>query len=239
MKSQYNLDEIQQFWTGLMEGDGSIQVNHWRRKILQSRFVIKLKYTEANYHMLKLIQSKIGGTVKENRTGKHEVVWVANDSKHIAEIFKKYPPLTTRIFCQLEFLNTCLQHGLSIEEYFIKRELKFVPRTELAERRNNQILELPEHFNIWLSGFTEAEGCFSIRQQLSHSYSIGQKTDRYILEAIKNFFNMPSKVREASKDFWIIETANKQILKKVIQHFDTYPLMGEKAIQFKNFKKLL
>lgn len=181
MKSQYNLDEIQQFWTGLMEGEGSIQVNHWRRKILQYRFVIKLKYTEANFYMLKLIQSKIGGivrTVKEKGTGILEVVWVANDSKHIiflAEIFKKYPPLTTRMFCQLGFLNTCLQHGLSIEEYFIKRETKLVLRTELAKIRDNQNIELPGHFNIWLSGFTEAGGCFSIRQQLSHSYSIGQK----------------------------------------------------------------
>ena len=33
---------IQQFWVGLMDGDGSIQVNHWRKKDLQYRLVIKL-----------------------------------------------------------------------------------------------------------------------------------------------------------------------------------------------------
>jgi heme/copper-type cytochrome/quinol oxidase subunit 1 len=26
---------IQKFWVGLMDGDGSIQVNHWRKKELQ------------------------------------------------------------------------------------------------------------------------------------------------------------------------------------------------------------
>jgi hypothetical protein len=36
------------FWVGLMDGDGSIQVNHWRNKVLQFRFVIKLKNTQAN-----------------------------------------------------------------------------------------------------------------------------------------------------------------------------------------------
>jgi hypothetical protein len=36
------------FWVGLMDGDGSIQVNHWRNKVLQFRFIIKLKNKPAN-----------------------------------------------------------------------------------------------------------------------------------------------------------------------------------------------
>jgi cytochrome c oxidase subunit 1 len=40
------------FWVGLMDGDGSIQVNHWNHKYLQFRLVIKLKNTKANYNML-------------------------------------------------------------------------------------------------------------------------------------------------------------------------------------------
>ena len=40
------------FFLGLLEGDGSIQVNHWRKRILQFRILIKLKYTEDNYRML-------------------------------------------------------------------------------------------------------------------------------------------------------------------------------------------
>ncbi len=33
-------DYISKFWVGLMDGDGSIQVNHWRKKSLQYRLVI-------------------------------------------------------------------------------------------------------------------------------------------------------------------------------------------------------
>ena len=38
-----------------MDGDGSIQVNHWKSKSLQYRLVIKLKYCSENLFMLNLI----------------------------------------------------------------------------------------------------------------------------------------------------------------------------------------
>ena len=39
-------DHFKKFWVGLMDGDGSIQVNHWRKKFLQYRIIIKLYYLE-------------------------------------------------------------------------------------------------------------------------------------------------------------------------------------------------
>jgi len=47
-----------------MDGDGSIQVNHWRYKNLQYRLVIKLKYCTKNLSMLNLIGSQVGGRVR-------------------------------------------------------------------------------------------------------------------------------------------------------------------------------
>ena len=47
-----------------MEGDGSIQVNHWRNKYLQYRLVIKLANLKANYDMLVRIAKVVGGTVR-------------------------------------------------------------------------------------------------------------------------------------------------------------------------------
>lgn len=40
-------DFIKKYFVGLFEGDGSIQVNHWRKKNLQYRLVIKLKNLES------------------------------------------------------------------------------------------------------------------------------------------------------------------------------------------------
>ena len=39
-----NNEYIKKFWVGLIDGDGSIQVNHWKKKSLQYRLVIKLKH---------------------------------------------------------------------------------------------------------------------------------------------------------------------------------------------------
>jgi len=47
-----------------MDGDGSIQVNHWGRKSLQYRFVIKLRFCIENFNMLNFIKTIIGGNVR-------------------------------------------------------------------------------------------------------------------------------------------------------------------------------
>src|SRR5579871_5776796 len=62
----YDTDYIQKFWVGLMDGDGSIQVNHWRKKSLQYRLVIKLRYCIENMNMLNIIKDSIGGKVRSN-----------------------------------------------------------------------------------------------------------------------------------------------------------------------------
>lgn len=91
-------DYIEEFWVGVMDGDGSIQINHWRRLNLQFRLVISLKYTKSNYLMLKTFTKYIGGYVyipKDLR----KVLWVTNDQKEIINIltiFDKFPPLTSR-----------------------------------------------------------------------------------------------------------------------------------------------
>jgi cytochrome c oxidase subunit 1 len=55
---------IKMFWVGLMDGNGSIQVNHWKKKSLQYRLVIKLSYIRSNYTMLIKIAKVMGGSVR-------------------------------------------------------------------------------------------------------------------------------------------------------------------------------
>ena len=50
-----------------MDGDGSIQVNHWRKKNLQFRLIIKLKYDYLNSEMLNIFKRLIGGRVTYNK----------------------------------------------------------------------------------------------------------------------------------------------------------------------------
>ena len=53
MINLYNNNEyIKMFWVGLMDGNGNIQINHFRKKSLQYRLIIKLNYNKLNYNML-------------------------------------------------------------------------------------------------------------------------------------------------------------------------------------------
>lgn len=229
----HNIEYYKKFWVGLMDGDGSIQVNHWRKKNLQYRLVIKLKYTQPNHNMLQLISKYIGGYVRIiTNKNKSEVLWIENNKKNIIkiiEIFKVYTPLTFRLFHQLKFLNDCLLNN-DVHLYLKNRNKKY---NQLGYRflSIEELIKLP-HWNEWLSGFIEAEGCFSIRKIGTFSFSIGQKNEQILLQAIKKFFDIKSEVKHRKKtiDFFILETYNKNNIFKICNHLKKYHLLGEKAI---------
>lgn len=228
---------IKMFWVGLIDSDGSIQVNHWRKKYLQFRLVIKLLNTKSNYNMLMKISKIVGGYVKINGRGK-DVIWVVNDKKHIQviiKIFDDYPLLTSRKICQLEFFKKCLVNN-SINDYLAFRDYKYINQSNIII--SNPIKNLPSYFKGWLSGFIEGEGCFSIRKTNNYSFSIGQKYDLYLIEGIKQFFEITNDIRNIKGNFYFIEVYKKETINKIINHLNYYPLLGEKEESFKNFKQL-
>ena len=192
-KDNYN-EYIKIFWVGLMDGDGSIQVNHWRKQSLLFRLVIKLSNIKSNYDMLIEIAKVVGGTVRI--TGKSaDVFWVVNKKEEIIDIIKifdSYPPLTSKKICQLAFLKTCLIDN-SVETYLLNRDLKYNqqldiinsslrdPRGLLEVPEGNINFKIPSYFKVWLSGVIESEGCFSIRKSNNHSFSIWQNDDIYLI----------------------------------------------------------
>lgn len=218
-----------------MDGDGSIQVNHHNKKLLQYRLVIKLKNTINNHLMLTTISKHIGGYVRIAKSkNKDEVLWIENNKKYIIkiiEIFKKYPPLTFRLTYQLKFLNDCLLHN-NITTYLNTRNQKY---DAINYTKPNELYFLKiSYFREWLSGFIEAEGCFSIRKIGTFSFSIGQNKEDTILIAIKNYFEIQTevKLRRSTENFYVLETYNKKSLLLICTHIKNYPLLGEKSISF-------
>ena len=235
--SSYN-SYIKQFWVGLMDGDGSIQVNHWRNKSLQYRLIIKLSNLKSNYNMLIRIAKVIGGTVRI--TGKDaDVIWVVNKKEEVEKIIKIYniyPPLTSRNICQLAFLKACLIET-SIESYLLNRNLKYNEQPNII--KSNVNFSAPSYFKGWLSGFIEAEGCFSIRNNNNHSFSIGQNNDFYLINAIKQFLGASNKIRNPYGKFYFLEIYKKLILLNIINHCTNYPLLGEKLESLKKINQKL
>ena len=109
-----------------MDGGGSIQINHWRKKYLQYRLVIKLKNTIYNKHMLDLISLYLGGSVRLIKNS--FIIWFVNNKKKLnfyIEIFEKYKPLTFRLSSQLYFLKICLRKN-DIFWYLSNRDKKYL-----------------------------------------------------------------------------------------------------------------
>jgi hypothetical protein len=237
--SLHNKEEyIKRFWVGLMDGDGSIQVNHWRKKNLQYRLIIKLVNFKSNYNMLIEIAKVIGGTVIIEKKGSN-VIWVVDDKNEILkiiEIYDSYPPLTSRIICQLKFLKTYLTNN-SIQTYLSDRNFKYNEQFTIIQ--SNIDLKVPHYFKEWLSGFIEAEGCFCIRKFNNLSFSIGQKDDIYLLNAIKKYFEITNIIRNPSRKFYLLEIYKREVLLKIISHCISYPLLGEKLISLEKFNQKL
>lgn len=164
------------FWVGLMDGDGSIQVNHWRKKYLQYRVVIKLRNYEENVQMLRQMKGVLGGSVSIQ---KDFVIWVENTKakvQHLLQLLEKCPPLTTRLHCQMNFALLCLEKN-DVTWYLENRRDKYQSRpkyTNLCKSRaeilryvpssNTNCANQPSEGEAWFSGFLEAEGCFSIQK---------------------------------------------------------------------------
>ena len=232
-KEIFKVDHIKKFWVGLKDGNGSIQVNHWKKRNLQYRLVIKLNNLEKNMKMLNQIQLVIGGKVRIN---KDYIIWVVDNKKeiiNIIKIFNKYPPLTSRLTCSLNFIKECLKNN-DVDLYLRNRNNKYVNKSNYSYLHPNYT----SYFNSWISGFIEAEGSFSIRKNGNHSFSIGQNDDLFLLEAIKEKFSSRNKIRTPykNKSFYYQEIFKKDILKSIIVHCETYPLKGNKYENLKKFK---
>lgn len=224
---------IKKFFVGLLDGDGSIQVNHWKGRILQFRIVIKLKNTERNKDMLELIREVVGGRVREEK-GKRFVIWAVDHKKNVKKVLKllgKYPLLTKRKRSQLEFMKKCIKEGVTVTWYLENRDKKY----DLKDQgiRLNKL----DYYKEWLSGFIEAEGCFLERKDGSKTFSIGQKGDSAIIKLIKDKFEIETKVRKSKGEMYRIESYKKEELERIKKHIKENSLLGEKGISYEKFYK--
>ncbi|RCH89646.1 hypothetical protein CU097_003562 [Rhizopus azygosporus] len=225
------------FTVGLIDGDGSIQVNHWRSKTLQYRIVVKIANRPFNENILQIIAKTYGGNVKLDIKNDF-ILWIVNDQQTIRQkiipLFTIYPPLTTRVTLQLAFIIKAI-NGITIEEYFVTRSSKFSGRQAIT----SLFTTVPIYFAPWLSGFIEAQGTWvrRISVPFGFSFSITQCHDRYLVEAILAYFGQSHlkvqvpRVRINRMPIYQIEISNRIGVEKVVQHCLDNPLLGYKYYQ--------
>lgn len=270
--NQINKEFIEPFFVGLFEGDGTITCYLNKSKLniyIVVKFTIALSDTPSNKKMLESIQSIIGGNIgthnKKDKDGK-AIAYVTWDAKskqaisNVLDVLTKYPFITARKQCQLEFAKTCLENPFittlkdrdeetflndsKIKKFYSDRDNQYGDK----EKRSQILLKskAPSYFSPWFSGFVEAEGNFSLvfndKNQLRKSgFSIGQLGEFHIFNWVKaeSFANSTNKVgskmengKEIYHRFHLYNKASRTFL---FQHFSQYPLLGEKRISYDKF----
>nr|WUR10603.1 LAGLIDADG endonuclease [Elmerina hispida] len=100
--------------------------------------------------MLENLSSVVGGKVIIERQNKY-VTWLAgtkSDVNNIIDILKRYPLLTVRKKCQLNFVENCLNYK-DIKNFHKNRENMYSKYKELVLELNQKVpslLDLPDYF---------------------------------------------------------------------------------------------
>jgi len=248
-KKYYSDEYVKNFWVGLMDNKGNIQISNKKKSSLNYRVIIELDNTILNLHLLIRIKKVIGGYVKPI---KDKIIWVISEEKdihNVISIFNRYPPLTSRLICQLNFLKSTLEsypmdksmNRVKVAEFLIKRNLKYSSQLNIIKKFNNSFI-VPNYFSGWLSGLIEVEGLFVIRDNNVNSFSIGKLDDYYLLIAIRNYLNFTVKIKKKDsrvRSYYYLETYKLETIHNIIDHCKSYPLLGEKSESFNNFLKVI
>jgi LAGLIDADG endonuclease len=238
---------IEQFFVGLLEGDGTItsNLNSNESNSIIIRIVISLNNKPENVSMLNKIKKTIGGRVIIERKESY-VTWIASNKNDLAKVFAvfaKYPLLTARKQCQLEFAKNCLLKK-DMNNFLVNRNNKYLNKKILLEDLARR--ELPSYFAPWLSGFIEAEGNFSlVFNKEGHlrksAFTIGQNDELHIFHWIKLYFNSKNTIAKdkpkagGNFHYYRLYLYNAESRKLIFEHFKKYPLLGYKKISYIKF----
>jgi cytochrome c oxidase subunit 1 len=239
---------IEQFFVGLLEGDGTItsNLNSNKSNSIVIRIIISLKNLPENVTMLNIIKKIIGGRVIIERKNSY-VTWIASNKNDLTKVFAilaKYPLLTARKQCQLDFAKNCLLEK-DIENYVINRKNKYSNKKTILEDSVKQT-KLPLYFAPWLSGFIEAEGNFSLVFNekgilRKSSFSIGQNEELHLLNWINLYFNSNSIITKDKPkiknnfQYYHLYLYNTESRRLLFEHLEKYPLLGYKNISYLKF----
>ena len=239
---------IEQFFVGLLEGDGSItsNLNSNKSNSIIIRIVISLKNMPENVIMLNKIKQTMGGRLVMERKNSY-VTWIASNKNDLTKVFvvlSKYPLLTARKQCQLEFVKNC-QLEKDIANYLQNRRNKYSNKKIILQKLET-LNALPSYFSPWLSGFIEAEGNFNLQFNekgalIGSRFTLGQNDEIHILNWIKLYFksnNAISKDKpkiDGNFQYYRLHLYNAESRKLIFEHFKKYPLLGYKNVSYLKF----
>ena len=171
--------------------------------------------------------------------------------KEALYLIKNKEHLTVEGFKKIILLRADMNKGLpeSLKNHLAldpKYGVQFIPSTVTKPKF---IAKIPEKLDPnWITGFTEAEGCFFVKIQKNKNSDNFQiklgcqitqhNRDSILIKSLIPFFNCGrlETTRESYVSFVVTKLSN--ILQIIIPFFEKYPLNGSKAKDFEDWKKV-
>lgn len=217
------------WFVGFAEGDGAIQTYDEGKRV---RFVLTQKESDILYK----IQLKLNiGVVKhfpQGKRGKNNDFyrWIVDNPSHI-------------------LLLAFLFNGNLAQNHRIEQLTKWV--NALNNRFGNETIKLDNTpvtitlQNAWLSGFTDAEGCFNVSITANSRYTLGHvikmryildQKDSVILNKVYELFGFGKvALRSGTEDVYRYTVTGFKALNDVIAYFKLFPLQTKKALSFEKW----
>ena len=231
LKKKNNLSAEWLTWfIGFAEGDGAIQTYDQGKRV---RFVLTQKESD----ILHKIQFKFNiGVVKhfpQGKSGKNNDFyrWIVDNPSHI-------------------LLLAFLFNGNLVQNHRIEQLALWV--NALNNRFGSETINLnntPVSVTLqdaWLSGFTDAEGCFNISITSNSRYTLGHvikmryildQKDSVILRRVYELFGFGKvTLRSGTGNVYRYTATGFKALNDVIAYFQIFPLQTKKALSFEKWR---
>lgn len=228
-----NRDSISDDWLtwfiGFAEGDGAIQTYDNGKRV---RFVLTQKESE----ILHKIQFKFNiGVVKhfpQGKSGKNNDFyrWIVDNPSHIlllAHLFNGNLAQSHRIEQLAKWVN-------ALNNRFGSDTIKL----------NNTLATITLQ-DAWLSGFTDAEGCFNVSITANSRYTLGHvikmrylldQKDSVILNKVYELFGFGKvTLRSGTDNVYRYTATGFKALNDIIAYFKLFPLQTKKALSFEKW----
>lgn len=224
--AQHLSDNWLTWFIGFVEGDGAIQTYANNTRV---RFVLTQKESGILYY----VRNRLGiGIVKHFPQGtsgnKNDFYrWIVDNPSDIlllAFLFNGNLAITHRIQ-QLALWVQCLNHR------FGTNTIEFINTAVSVTLQDG-----------WLSGFTDAEGCFNVSITSNARYALGHvvkmrylldQKDSAILHTIQDLFGFGKvTIRSKTDGVYRYTATGFKSMKDVISYFKVFPLLTKKALSF-------
>nr|YP_010697742.1 LAGLIDADG homing endonuclease [Porodaedalea niemelaei]WCF76638.1 LAGLIDADG homing endonuclease [Porodaedalea niemelaei] len=259
-------DALGSYLAGLIEGGGTFAIHNKASTAKKYSPMIIVVFKKNDLPLAEYLQNvtKCGNVY--NKPNRGYVIWQIQDIVSVFTIIKLIngkmrTPKIEALQRTIDWLNNYIDNNKSSNLPITKLILSKIYKLEFKSLDTSSI-----DSNTWLSGFSDADGNFSInihkrsnrnstriqlyyRMEIRQTYhrldTEGNKTNYFsIMSIIANFLgvNLYSRNRTINdKQFYsyTVVSHNKHSRSKIVEYFTKYPLLSSKYLDFKDWLSIL